>query len=956
MANFLQDYGIKPKMTSDLSDKKPINLFDFSNIKKPSELMAQPTKQVVPTKQEIWPEDVKIFRDLLSKWIEPERARDLILKSKQPKDINDLWLLEESRQRWQLAWESIKGRIWEVTESWQRPTTWNAAQRAIQPLWTALKTAWSAIWAWFDIAGQWIAFITPDIVKNKLSDTWKAIWDKTPEWVKQSAITAIQEWWEAYNQFKKTNPFLADALEWSWNIASLIPIWKWTQAWTKVLKQGWDKLVDTWKVVLQKTWDKIDNTKQSIKATKQQIESWLTKEQIKGFQSNPYQADEFAKLTERIDSPEWLSDIKDYKVERVWAITKELTDEIDKIRATKWETSKLYKEVREQPVEIKVDTLINDFETTLRNNWMDIKDWDIVRIPWSKAKNLNSWDIAKFDTLYKDILADAQKWYLTPDEILTFRKTASDLANYDATTTTTWQWIIKSIRKNIDNTAKEQVPWLKQLDEQFVDKLDEFENAIKDLVYKWWDVKWEWRSNIVNIVWTLDRANRAKLLARLDEVIPWIWERIQAIDNLPTILKSLESKWIFEKYTWFGWAFAWASVWAPIPIVWPIVWAIVWFTWWKLLEWAITWIRKNALNKILNRVSQEWKKRLDEINIKMKNKKLLNENDKQFINTLKQQFKNELTKEELPKTINRSTNTSKSMTSMNSNSNSSTNTTIKNQVKPLMLKAKESKPLPQTTAPKKLVPQIETKLKNLTKDNIDDVAKSFTNDAQKLAKIKVVIREHIKKYGEQFKDYMAELVDKIADTLGTRMKFMWNDWIWVDKTKLLKWSDDLVKYTDEELKIKLRESLPEWWYKNLIDAINNPFRKEIDRRIKLRNKKVTSTSNNLYHTTWKENLDSIIKNWLTTWNKPRFWWVSSSKKISFWANEQTANYYSKSWDIMIRTKTSYIPKDLELDLLAWWEWVYTTWKNILPEMLEVKIWWKWINLKDYKPKLLKKTK
>jgi len=64
------------------------------------------------------------------------------------------------------------------------------------------------------------------------------------------------------------------------------------------------------------------------------------------------------------------------------------------------------------------------------------------------------------------------------------------------------------------------------------------------------------------------------------------------------------------------------------------------------------------------------------------------------------------------------------------------------------------------------------KLQTLTKDNVDDVARSFTSDAQKLAKIKVVIREHIKKYGSEFKNYMAELVDKIADTLGTRMKFM----------------------------------------------------------------------------------------------------------------------------------------------------------------------------------------
>jgi len=57
-------------------------------------------------------------------------------------------------------------------------------------------------------------------------------------------------------------------------------------------------------------------------------------------------------------------------------------------------------------------------------------------------------------------------------------------------------------------------------------------------------------------------------------------------------------------------------------------------------------------------------------------------------------------------------------------------------------------------------PQIETKLKNLTTENIDDVARSFTSDAQKLAKIKVVIREHLKN-----KTSKSDLIEKIENIL-----------------------------------------------------------------------------------------------------------------------------------------------------------------------------------------------
>lgn len=556
------------------------------------------------------------------------------------------WLAERTKERF---WKSSEIMQDEWIISWS--IAWWLAW-----LWTAWDTAFTS---WL----QLLKIISPESVDEAVA--W---------WIEKIAPT-LQKLWDKIETFKQSSPEakrLVDKtsllLEWYtpikwWQIAGQV-----ARKTAPVLKQWAEK---TWEVLTK--WGKqvIDTTskaKQSLKATKEQVTSWLTKEQIKGFQSNPYQADEFKKLTERLESPEWISDIKDYKVERVWAITQELTDEIDKIRATKWETSKVYKDIRQLPVKVKTDELLKNFETTLKSNWMDLQDWVIVRVPGSKAKDLNQADLTKFNQLYNDIIADSSKWYLTPDEVLTFRKTVSDLAKYDSATTTTWQWILGWIRKDIDNTAKAQIPWLKELDSQFVDKLDELENAIRDLVYKWWDVKWEWRSNIVNIVWTLDRANRAKLLARLDEVMPWVWEKIQAIDNLTTIMKSLESKWIFEKYTWFWWAVAWATaLWTALPVIWHIAWAIVWLTWWKLLEAGLTGIRKVALNKVLSKISKEWLERLKEINSKIEKKQLLKESDKNFIENLKKQFKNEINKS---KDNNLKSTIIKPMTSLTDNTTS----------------------------------------------------------------------------------------------------------------------------------------------------------------------------------------------------------------------------------------------------------------------------------------------
>lgn len=139
-------------------------------------------------------------------------------------------------------------------------------------------------------------------------------------------------------------------------------------------------------------------------------------------------------------------------------------------------------------------------------------------------------------------------------------------------------------------------------------------------------------------------------------------------------------------------------------------------------------------------------------------------------------------------------------------------------------------------------------------------------------------------------------------------------------------------------------------YNSPIEALQSPEMKakRAEANKKLWLWKVTKTSNNLYHTTSAENIDSIIKEWLTPWKKQRFEWVWSKDKLSFGANEATASYYGKDWDVMIRTKTSYKPKTLDIDLLAGWEWVYTVAEKIPVDMLEIKVWSKWIPLKDYK--------
>lgn len=43
-----------------------------------------------------------------------------------------------------------------------------------------------------------------------------------------------------------------------------------------------------------------------------------------------------------------------------------------------------------------------------------------------------------------------------------------------------------------------------------------------------------------------------------------------------------------------------------------------------------------------------------------------------------------------------------------------------------------------------------------------------------------------------FKEKAQDLVDKTMEKIGWKTNLMWNEWIWADKTALLKGSDDLI--------------------------------------------------------------------------------------------------------------------------------------------------------------------
>lgn len=240
--------------------KANVNLLQMAKTKAETPLRAQDFKQPVktnwikPEEDRTWKMNLQEFWDMIkTKYPDYQNIDSTELWQKMldkfpdykasvytTTPINDMSLLWEAGQRTVNLKDKMLQR-WQNIIDIQKRWEWvplSFWQKIGRNIWVAWQFAW---WIW-DVIWEWIAYATPDFIKDSLKDAWKEIWGNLSEESKQKTVTAIKEWWESYKQFKQENPYLADTIEWSLNIWWLYWMWKvkdvakeWTE---QVIKQG----------------------------------------------------------------------------------------------------------------------------------------------------------------------------------------------------------------------------------------------------------------------------------------------------------------------------------------------------------------------------------------------------------------------------------------------------------------------------------------------------------------------------------------------------------------------------------------------------------------------------------------------------------------------------------------------------------------------------------------------
>jgi len=569
-----------------------------------------------------------------------------------------------------LKWWEYQKEIWEWQinkEQWPESTTF----QTVGNIWETL--IWNILW---DAFISWLSTVSTKDQKEFAKQELKKLLNT--KWAK-SILEKVDEIEKDYEVLKKYNPWLARNFKawkdvaltfldliwykttksaWKitketleniprniseWVIKQLPDVWKKVKEW---VKWTW-KFIKTWySTAKQKTWNYYDD-----------VLSWLSKAETSWYKANPYQAEEFNKMIKVAESSKWIDDIKNYKTQKHEEIWDELIQEIENIKKTKWEEWAIYNDIKQLDTKVNTENIINNFQKTFDKYWIWVdKNWKLFKVEWSKWGTLTSWDLARVEQLYKNILADSNNnwWFLNVSQTLKNRSDASAFSNYEKQVfTDEWLNIMRELRSNIDNVAKNEIPWLKWLDELFADKVNELWKSVQDLIYKQWDVKWDFRSNLVSIISNLDKPNRTLLLNRLEEIMPWIWKRVEAINNLTKLYNKVYDIWKINKFTKTAWAITWATALTSIPVVWPIIWWIVWYVWWSILEKIITKKTAQSIKNIVWKISKE---RLEELNIikqKLQNKQKLTDLENKRVQEVKDIIEEQIIKDKIfPKETN----------------------------------------------------------------------------------------------------------------------------------------------------------------------------------------------------------------------------------------------------------------------------------------------------------------
>lgn len=577
---------------------------------------------------------VEVWLDRLFWWVETTASKNL-------KNAFMNNLTEEATKKW--FWEILgniaKKQAGSSLEEWAEEViqeiVGNAAEMTIKdnPEFADLfKWVWEAFeWGVFNPMNL-IAWWT-DIAANKwniqqsLLDASYDAWVTTRNIVDagsnmQNNLREFMLDW-AYNAGKGAR----NIVEWADKVKEFMNRKKWADtntAWveteTNTVKQDWD--VTTMGSSVTETdnnWDKA-----TWKEELYSIDPTFKKK----LQNNPYTAEVRQRTKDYIEKngrPEKSNDVaKDLIVDVADKVQTKLVEKMEE-----WgERWKLYQQIDNAWYTVDLTELKDWLDEMLEWYGIEIEDgklnFDKTAIDGSEASNIRkiyNWlqntnapmSEKEFRTRFKQAMKD----------MVDFNPNNKDQA-WRRRADTPWDKVIKWIMKKANDLAHAQIPELADLDKVYSEWTDFMDEVSDWLVYKDAAKKWVIKDNVYQIIKNLDEPSRRQMVERLEKLIPWIKDEVNAINQMPKVIDhyynpSKLQKWLTSETL--------KTIWSVGGLPWYLM--LKWG--WEEISWKIDKLKSEAWDKVLSETSEGWKAKMREIQERIENNEAITQQQANFL-------------------------------------------------------------------------------------------------------------------------------------------------------------------------------------------------------------------------------------------------------------------------------------------------------------------------------------
>lgn len=235
-------------------------------------------------------------------------------------------------------------------------------------------------------------------------------------------------------------------------------------------------------------------------------------------------------ISQILASPEAFSKLAQDQVSR-GGLANEFGGAIDTLDQTLQETGKGYEPIRTMEGQASVP---EDFIPSVLDKFGLKLDTDGKVIADSTSLTRNTSDIKAIQKFVDDW---GNKTTLSPQEFLNMRSDLAELANYDKLTgmgkTAKSATIADQLRQEANRTIRPQIPGLKELDNEYAPRIQQFKQIKKDFLQGDGQGGYTFKDNAINKIANASGVGKANLLGRMEEVLPGITKKIQ-------ILKAVE--------------------------------------------------------------------------------------------------------------------------------------------------------------------------------------------------------------------------------------------------------------------------------------------------------------------------------------------------------------------------------------------------------------------------------